>query len=631
MNLPSMRKNLLTLLLFIIAIVVSLCFYGNNIVGGHDSIFHYWRLVGIATNLDYSFFNPPAIYGAHLNGAGYGAGLFYCDFFLYPFAALNTLGIPAHYCYNLYTSTIFWTAALTAYLAGKNITNNHHVGIYFAIAYTLGHYHITNLCTRSALGELQAMVFIPLLFWGLYNWTEERMSKPWILVLAFSGLLVSHAISVFVAMICFFAWGMLRINKLISDTGWILSGIKSVVILFLLTSFFWTPLLEQITSNNFWYETFTSPLQARCLSANDFLTEFYNITQFQFNTFNLGILALILFTFTLISARVRQKLTLKHQAYFTKICIISLITAGIMLSIGAYTVIKDLTTAGLGAIYSFLFFYMGSGLSYLFAVTVSIFLICVFTIEGKNKNTCKSALLLIIISLALVHSFYNIGIWAWIETWWASNIQFAWRLSIIAQPAIYLALAALMAKIQKCRRIILFIFSVIFIAMGYFSYGNGEKQAKIENFQQASFWTQCGWGREWLPANASFKKIIQRSNAITELCHNSTQQGEHRNCNEFTFRHAGGSAQYLTPKVWYKGYAAHLKKADGSILELNTRVGEDDLVLVELDSSTPEGEICIFYKGTTIQKASKLISLISFCILLLHFIRNRRKQSSKSH
>ena len=38
--------------------------------------------------------NPfPLVYTYALNGLGYGAPLFYCDWFLYPFAALNAMGL----------------------------------------------------------------------------------------------------------------------------------------------------------------------------------------------------------------------------------------------------------------------------------------------------------------------------------------------------------------------------------------------------------------------------------------------------------------------------------------------------------------------------------------------------------
>lgn len=44
-------------------------------------------------------------------------------------------------------------------------------------AYTMGHYHLEDVYTRFALGEVAAMVFIPLAFLALYDLTEMGHSR----------------------------------------------------------------------------------------------------------------------------------------------------------------------------------------------------------------------------------------------------------------------------------------------------------------------------------------------------------------------------------------------------------------------------------------------------------------------
>ena len=79
---------LLATLLFLLPLLY------NSMSEGHDLRFHLYRLVGIVDGLkDHQL--PVRVYPIANNDFGYGTPLFYCDYFLYPFALLyGFLNIP---------------------------------------------------------------------------------------------------------------------------------------------------------------------------------------------------------------------------------------------------------------------------------------------------------------------------------------------------------------------------------------------------------------------------------------------------------------------------------------------------------------------------------------------------------
>src|SRR5699024_8803818 len=103
--------------LMLFAIVPTLRQYA---VVGHDVIYHSSRIINIATEMQNG--NPfPLVYTYALNGLGYGAPLFYCDWFLYPFAALNAMGLSIYSTFKLLQVVLLLANFLSIYLVAKAI------------------------------------------------------------------------------------------------------------------------------------------------------------------------------------------------------------------------------------------------------------------------------------------------------------------------------------------------------------------------------------------------------------------------------------------------------------------------------------------------------------------------------
>ena len=86
-----------------------------------DGAFHLNRLIGIKEALlDHQII--PKIYPYTNNGYGYASPLFYCDFFLYPFAIIYYLSLPLIKAFKL--MYIFYTlvGSIIAFYCFKKIT-----------------------------------------------------------------------------------------------------------------------------------------------------------------------------------------------------------------------------------------------------------------------------------------------------------------------------------------------------------------------------------------------------------------------------------------------------------------------------------------------------------------------------
>lgn len=161
---------------------------------GHDLTFHLNRLLGMKESLKAGMF-PVRINGFTFNGYGYPDPVFYPQLFFYIPAVLHLMGAPFVASIHTFLLLCNWAAAMTMYLSGKRLFHNSSIACISSMTYTMGVYRLCNAYTRAAYGELLAMIFFPLVIWGLYElfYGQERY---WIVLpIAFTGIFQSHLIS----------------------------------------------------------------------------------------------------------------------------------------------------------------------------------------------------------------------------------------------------------------------------------------------------------------------------------------------------------------------------------------------------------------------------------------------------
>ncbi len=221
--------------LVLIGLVSSYTFFINYLTVYHDVAFHIERIEGLKEGLQAGQF-PVRIQPRQINGYGYSVGLYYPDLFLYFPAVLRLCGVSLVMAYQSLWIAAGIATSLITYYSVKGITKSRYSAAAAAVIYTTCTWRLTNICIRGAMGEGLAMVFLPLLIYGLYEivWGEK---KWWVLVLGATFILQSHIIStiycaVFAAIVLLFS-----ARRLARDKRW-LALLKAVGMILLVNAWF---------------------------------------------------------------------------------------------------------------------------------------------------------------------------------------------------------------------------------------------------------------------------------------------------------------------------------------------------------------------------------------------------------
>ncbi len=244
------KRTFIFLLLISIIIALSFCYpFTNGILHkGADTGFHLSRIQAyrdaIVEGIKY-----PYIYW-HMNfDFGYPTPLFYCQLFLYPCVLLITKGISPIVSYKIYIISLVFAATffvgINSYIVSKKKI---FPAIIAMLIYIPNVHQITSIFRRSALGELTALVFIPVAILGIYYTLYEDENKWIVLTIGYTGLALSHNISFYLMCILFGIFFLINIKHI--NKNRIISIAKGIVFAFLLSAFFLLPMLEAMFTNN---------------------------------------------------------------------------------------------------------------------------------------------------------------------------------------------------------------------------------------------------------------------------------------------------------------------------------------------------------------------------------------------
>ncbi len=231
----------------ILALVIALLFNGPYLTKDflgieHDTFFHLARIEGLADALKRGDFLP-AIYPYKNNGFGYASPLFYSDFFLYIPSLFYLLGLSLANSYKLCIFLFTFVSCFNMNQFLNKISKSKLAIIVGTLSYTFSNYHISDVYVRGALGEVSAMMFIPLLLNGIYELLYLKSNKYYLLTLSLVGLILSHNISFLFGLCILLIFVLINLKNINKQV--FINLFKGCFIAFLLTCFYSLPMLEE--------------------------------------------------------------------------------------------------------------------------------------------------------------------------------------------------------------------------------------------------------------------------------------------------------------------------------------------------------------------------------------------------
>lgn len=236
------------ILIFFLSCIIIAPIFSMDLTQNNEARLHMARIFSINSVLKDGVF-PPIIDYSYMNGFGYALNLFYGPITTYiPIIFLNLLGTSGLALKVFAFFTVF-LSGITMYNFIYSVTKRRLVATIGAIIYISVPYKLSNIFSRSAVGEYTAFIFIPLVFEGLYNIFNDK-GKSYLLGIGIIGLILSHTISTVYIAIFAFIYLLLNINKLGKWKVWkklLLNAFVALVV----CMFYLIPLIEHYIVGNY--------------------------------------------------------------------------------------------------------------------------------------------------------------------------------------------------------------------------------------------------------------------------------------------------------------------------------------------------------------------------------------------
>ncbi len=563
-----------------IAVVASSLSLAGSIMEGHDTRFHLARIEGIKEGLLAGQF-PVRISPVFYNGYGYANSIFYGELFLYFPACLRLIGFSVIDSYNAYLIALNFFTAFICFYAGKKMFFSNAIAVTMAMLYTLSPYRLMDMYTRSALGEVTAMAFLPLIVYGVYRiLTEDCLKKSYTrayipLMLGLTGIIQSHVLTVemvagFICMACvLFCFKTLQKKRF-------LMLLKTVGVTILVNMWFLVPFVDFMLTQDIkvFEEQGVEMIQKTGLFFPQLFSLFSDYSQMSTNagsglvnemTYSMGLpvgLGIVLCVAVLVAPKENDDCkTIKRQGT----CILLLAVIAIWMTTVAFPWDKFsamwATAAKLITSLQFVWRFVGIA-SALAVVCVGFGLILLEKQEGKN-----------IASLAM---------------------------------AVFCVLALISAT--------------DYVQDNYFNRNKADITENSLLYEDNAYYTM----------NGEYNLPEQRYEVVTECLEprcfgeiSITEYEKQGSSISFVVENNGAEGYVYLPLLNYKGYK--VVSEDGVITNAHLRTGEHAVIRIDIPQNY-RGEISIYYAGFWYWRVAELITLTTVICLLWRFGREKRKK-----
>lgn len=248
--------NIIKFILIVIAISIFACqpYLNNMLIYTHDLGYHLNRIMEISKNLNLKVF-PTLIHSGLLNNLGYANSIFYPEIFLYiPAMLMSIFHLHVLTVYKIFLIIITFFTFITTYISAKGIFKKKGSAWLASILYVFALYRLTDIYVRGALGEILSFIFVPLIFYGLYEIIFGENKKWWIISIGLFGVTNCHVLTFamlipIILLICLF-----NCDKIFKDKKKFLNLVIAGVIAIILCVGFFIPMFEQKANDKFYID-----------------------------------------------------------------------------------------------------------------------------------------------------------------------------------------------------------------------------------------------------------------------------------------------------------------------------------------------------------------------------------------
>ena len=551
------------ILMILLTAVICIPIFTMNLFLRNEATLHMARIISIDEVLKDGVF-PPIIDYKFMNGFGYALNLFYGPLTTYiPIVIYNIFG-TAGLSFKVFSILTVIVSFIAMYKCTYSITKRRSISTISALLYISMPYKLSNIYSRNAIGEFTALIFVPIVFEGLYNILNGDKKKSYLLSIGIIGLVLSHTIStIYMALFCLI-YLLLNIDKLKNIKVWKIFGIN-IVISFLVCAFYAIPLLEHMLSADY---TIFSPqkmgstpeaVQNTGLSLGDL---FANEAGDQEIRFSLGFVTIILSILTFFCYK---KIKKDYKDTYISFIILSIITLVMSTKLFPWLLMPNFLTV-------IQFAWRNLGFFAFFASFVLGVNAIVFAEDILKKEVFKDTFIFAVIISIFVFSFLGV-----LRDWKFDDLS---------------------GESLLDKRI--------------------KENEKVPVFQV---------NREYMPlkANNDLDYVQNRENKTYVISGKAEiiEENKEKLSDDIFIENVESKAVLGLPYLYYLGYDAEIKYDDSNFEKLELTESDKGFLEVEI-KQCPKAQIKVRYNGTILEKISYIISAFGLIILIIYIIKERR-------
>lgn len=556
------EKKIHYILLALIGLFVSIPLIWIQLRETHDGFLHLIRLIGLDKSIGNTAF--PYLVAPYLcRDFGYSMLAFYPQIVTY---------IP--YLFGIisqsFTNGLKIYAALTIVLSGtfmynfiNEVTKNKGISFIAAVVYMVFPYHYETIFFRFAIGEFTALIFIPIVFQGLYNLLHGDRKKHFYITIGAAGLLLSHSIStVYTAAFCII-YILFNLKKFFNKEV-IKKCIINVLFIVFISLMFLVPMLEFKTQTV--YSIFVPDVMKT--SGEYTQSKGIQFSQLIKDAEADGVSFLVgipIITMLLLMVLAYSKINKKYKDFYLTSFILGLLSLFMCTKYFPWYYMPD--------IFNIIQYpWRMLGFAFFFWALVCAMNIY-YLVQICKKEWIRNTLFILVLSILIISTGIRFQRYKVEE----KQLDKKYETEIVQNPEI----------------------SHFSINRDYLPYRALKKQ---------------------------YTYLLEREDRVYVLSGNATIHNEHKQGLELSFYVDNVNEKTILelPYYFYPGYTVTLRQGD-KIENLNTYESENGFIAVDLKENTNNGYILVQYTATKVEKLAYIISFTSLGLFILYVWYEYRK------